>query len=131
MLENSFLKQVWGFIREYLVILILIAGTCKMFINVYATGTRPMPQQPPEGYLVERTEATFQWNRGNRSLPIQLQVSKDDSSFKNPTLDRKVTGTTHTMHDLEPGHVYYWRLQQGDDTSPLASFKTADNAVTF
>jgi len=113
------------------VVLILITGTCKMFFNVYVTGTGPMPQQPPEGYVVERTQATFQWNRGNLSLPMRLQVSTDEANFENPTLDRKVTGTTHTMHNLEPGHVYYWRLVQGDKVSPLASFKTAKNAVTF
>lgn len=131
MLNENFFPRLWSFIREYLVVIVLLVGTCKMFFNVYVTGTGPAPQQPPESYTVEQTQATFQWDRGNRTTPITLQVSQDSKSFETLVLDRKITGTTHTMNNLEPGHTYYWRLVQGDETSPVASFKTAKNAVNF
>ena len=102
-----------------------------MFLNVYVTGVGPVPQQPPEGYVVQRTQATFQWDMGNRDKPISLEVSMDDPDFTAPLLDRKVTGTTHTMTKLQPGHRYYWRLRQGDKISPVASFETSENAVNF
>jgi phosphodiesterase/alkaline phosphatase D-like protein len=120
---------LWGFARSYGVAIALVVVFFTSFVGVYAFGTGPVPQQPPEGYEVEREQVTFQWNRGTRKAPIRLQVSRDDPSFSNPVLDLKVQGKTQVMRNLENGHIYYWRLMQGDKPSPVATFKTSANAI--
>ena len=123
--------KIWEFIRAYAVAILLIAALAAAFFEVYVLGTGPVTQEPPEGYLNEVTNVTLQWNRGTRKKPIKLQIAVDDPSFAKPLFDREMSGTTHTMNELEPGHTYYWRLMQEDDPSPVATFKTSDNAITL
>jgi hypothetical protein len=42
-----------------------------------------------------------------------------------------VSGNTHRINNLEPGHTYFWRLVQGGKPSSTYSFKTASHAVAF
>ena len=100
------------FLRRYLVAVALLATLVVALVQVYATGTGPMPQQPPEGYTVERARASLQWNRGTRTETITLQISIDDPTFSAPKVDRQVNGTSHSLNDLQRGSTYYWRLVQ-------------------
>ncbi|MCP4676227.1 MAG: hypothetical protein GY854_12105 [Deltaproteobacteria bacterium] len=125
------IPRIWGFLRTYAVALALIGGLGFAFFEVYVTGVGPMPQQPPEGYTIERTKAALQWSKGTRKGGIKLQVAMDDPSFTKPILEKDVKGKSHTMNALEPGHTYYWRLVQGDDYSPIATFKTSAYAIKF
>ncbi|MDJ0765474.1 MAG: hypothetical protein QNJ97_21010 [Myxococcota bacterium] len=109
---------------------ILLAFATAMF-EVYVTGVGPVPQQPPEGYTIERTQTTLQWNRGTRDAPIELQVAMDDPTFGTLFLKRDVKGKTHLIKNLENGHIYYWRLVQDEQSSPVATFKTSAYAVKF
>jgi hypothetical protein len=47
----------------------------------------PVPQQPPQGYEVEQSDATLQWNRGTLEKPIELEVpvGKINAIFVPPT----------------------------------------------
>ena len=117
------------FARRYVVALALIAALVAALVQVYTTGTGPMPQQPPQGYLVERARASLQWNRGTRTEPITLQVSIDDPTFAEPAVERKVNGTHHSLNDLQSGSTYYWRLMQDGEPSPIASFKVSSHNV--
>lgn len=121
--------RLWGFLRSYGVAVAILIAFFSSFFGVYLFGTGPVPQQPPEGYEVEREQVVFQWNRGTRKEPIRLQVSKDDPTFSKPVLDKEVPSKTHVMKNLENGHTYYWRLLQGNKPSPRASFKTSANAI--
>ena len=117
------------FLRRYLVAVVLVASLGWALVQVYTSGTGPMPQQPPEGYTVERARASLQWNRGTRSEPITLQISIDDPTFAEPKVDRKVNGTSHSLNNLERGSTYYWRLVQAGEASPIASFKVSNYNV--
>jgi len=117
------------FLRRYLVAVLLVGLLAAALIEVYATGTGPMPQQPPEGYTVERARASLQWNRGTRTEPITLQISIDDPTFASPKVERKVNGTTHSLNDLQRGSTYYWRLLQAGEPGPTASFKVSSHNV--
>jgi len=119
------LPVLWGLVRSHLVAAALVAALAAAFVEVYTTGTGPVPQAPPEGLLVERGRATLQWNRGTRPGPMTLQISLDDPDFAEPILERKVNGTSHTLNDLEPGRVYYWRLVHEGEASPAASFEVS------
>ncbi len=125
--------RIWNFARDYLIVLTLIAVFGWTVIEVYGLGVGPMIQLPPEGYVIENLEAKLQWNNGNREPGYTLQVSKDDPSFQGTLFfDRQVAGTSQNLNDLEPGHIYYWRLVSKDNrTSRTASFKTAPYAINF
>ncbi len=131
MYRAGLIPRIWRFLRTYLVALALIFTLAFAFFEVYVTGVGPVPQQPPEGYTIERTNATLQWNKGTKKGPINLQVSMDDPKFKAPILEREVKNTSHAMNKLEPGHTYYWRLVQNDKPSPVATFKTSAYAIAF
>lgn len=113
------------FLRKYLVAVTLIAGLAVVLVQVDRYGTGPAPQYPPEGYTSYKTQESLQWDKGTREEPIVLQVSIDDPSFAEPVLEKKVSGTSHSMNKLEGGKTYYWRLMQGDRPSPIASFKVS------
>lgn len=115
--------------RRYLVALALLATLAAALVEVYTTGTGPMPQQPPEGYTIEISRTSLQWDRGTRTDPITLQISIDDPTFAAPKVDRKVNGTSHSLNDLQRGSTYYWRLVQAGAPSPTASFKVSSTNV--
>ena len=131
MYRRGIIPRIWEFLRNYLVAFLLIGTFGWTMIEVYVTGTVPVPQQPPEGYTTERLTATLQWNKGNREGAIHLQVSVDDPTFEEPMLDLEVSGTTHNLSKLEPGRTYYWRLVREDESSAIATFKTSKYAVSF
>lgn len=131
MISTGYATRIWKFLRTYaLAVAILLAFATAMF-EVYVTGVGPVPQQPPEGYTIERTQTTLQWNRGTRDAPIELQVAMDDPTFGTLFLKRDVKGKTHLIKNLENGHIYYWRLVQDEQSSPVATFKTSAYAVKF
>ena len=127
--ETGILIWLGIFLRRYLAALALVTTLAAALIQVYTTGTGPMPQQPPEGYTIENSRASLQWDRGTRSEPIQLQVSIDDPTFAKPAVDRKVNGTAHSLSNLQSGATYYWRLVQEGAASPAASFRVSSHNV--
>ncbi|MCP4603280.1 MAG: hypothetical protein GY847_22655 [Proteobacteria bacterium] len=131
MQRPGLIPKLWEFLRTYLVAIVLISTLTLALFEVYISGTGPVPQMPPEGYQLGQAQVTLRWNRGTREGDIQLQVSMDDANFGKPMLDKKATGKSHSMRDLEPGHIYYWRLVQGNKTSPVAAFKTSPYAIKF
>jgi predicted PurR-regulated permease PerM len=131
MYRRGIIPRIWEFLRNYLVAFLLIGTFGWTMLEVYVTGTAPVPQQPPEGYTTERLTATLQWNKGSREGDIHLQVSVDDPTFEEPMLDLEVRGTTHNLSKLEPGRTYYWRLVREDESSAIATFKTSKYAVSF
>jgi hypothetical protein len=114
-----------GWLRRYVVALLLITTLAVALLRIHTSGVGPMPQQPPEGYTAVRTQVSLSWNRGTREAPITLQVSIDDPTFSSPFLERKVNGTSHSLTKLEGGTTYYWRLVQEGKPSPTASFKVS------
>jgi predicted PurR-regulated permease PerM len=131
MLRIGLIPRLWLFARKYLVVLLLIGCFAFAMFQVYITGTPPVPQQPPQGYTLGRLQARLQWNKGTRPGAIQLQVSVDDPDFIEPLVDKKTTGSNHSMRNLLPGHTYYWRLVQEGKPGPVASFKTSPYAIKF
>jgi hypothetical protein len=122
---------MWEFVRLYLASLTLIAIFAWAVIQVYLLGVGAVPQQPPPGFLEERLETRLQWHSGNTNKKIQIQVAVDDPDFEKPFIDKPVSGNTHYINNLEPGHTYYWRLVQEGEASSAYTFKTAPNAVAF
>jgi hypothetical protein len=112
-------------LRHYCVALLLIGMLLTALIQVYAFGTPPAPQQPPEGYFVEQDKVSLEWNPGTRQEPITLQVSIDDPGLAAPFLERQITGSSHTLSRLQSGGTYYWRLVQGGKPGPTASFRVS------
>ena len=153
------IPRMWQFIRLYLVSLTLIGIFIWTILEVYVFGVGPVPQQPPPGYVEERLETRLQWHSGNinrikksrggkpcdENIPegfdprfkqsclekVELQVAIDDPDFKELFVDKPVSGNTHVIKNLEPGHTYYWRLMQGGKPSATYSFETAPQAVNF
>jgi hypothetical protein len=131
MTHREIMQKAFTFSRLYLVTSLLALTLSWTFLTGFLTGVGPTPQSPADGYKFERTRATLQWDRGNRQGPIVLQVSMDDPDFGQPLIDRPVKRATHRFENLSPGHTYYWRLIQGEKRSPVASFKTSRNALSF
>ena len=123
------LDRGWTWIRTYLVALALVVAFAEAMVEVYRSEVGPAPQEPPDGYTVERTTATLQWSKGEQTEKLTLQVSIDDPSFQNPVLDKKTAGKTHSIKDLKRGHTYYWRLIGDKVKSPVAKFKTSEYAI--
>ena len=126
------LVRLWNFVRDYAVLLLLAGAFVWTLIQVYGIGYGPIPQLPPEGYLIENLEAKLQWHNGNRPVGCTLEISEDDPSFSGKLfLEKEVTGHTYTVNNIEPGHIYYWRLKKDNLVSAAASFKTATYAIKF
>ena len=124
--------RIWNFARDYAILLVLSAIFLTTVVQVYILGVGPTPQLPPEGYLVQHLDAKLQWHNGNLPTGYTLEVSEDDPGFGAPLfLERKVNGTTFNLNDIEPGHVYFWRLKRDNFVSKTASFKTAPYAINF
>ncbi len=125
MRRRGILPTVGLWLRKYAVALLLVGLLLGALIQVYAVGTPPATQQPPEGYLVERDKVSLEWNTGTRKEPVTLQVSIDDPAFAEPFLERAITGSSHTLSRLQGGATYYWRLVQGGEPGPTASFRVS------
>jgi len=123
--RTGILVRLAGFLRRYAIAVALIAALVIAMVRVQTSGVGPVPQYPPEGYTAVKTQVSLQWNKGTREEPITLQVSIDDPTFSEPVLDKKVGGTSHSMSKLEGGKTYYWRLVQGEEPSPVATFKVS------
>ena len=130
---RTILGRALGFLRIYLVLLLLAAAFLFAVAERLLFGIGPTPQLPPEGYMSENRQVTLQWDPGDRGGPIALEVAVDSPDFR-----RKVVAlpavkgrTTHVLDDLSPGHTYYWRLVQGKAASPVATFKTSNDAIRF
>ena len=123
------LTRVWIWIRKYLVTLSLIVVFVGAMLEVYIFGVGPMPQQPPDGYTVERSRAALQWSRGTHEGDLTLQVSIDDPDFNELIVDKKVTGKTYSVKDLKRGKTYYWRIVGDGVESPTAKFKASAYAI--
>jgi hypothetical protein len=131
MYRPGLLVLLWAFVRSYLVPILLLATLTAAIVQVYTTGTPPVPQEPPEGYVVQSGRVDLEWNRGTRLEPIQLQVSIDDPKFTKPAIERSAPGASYSLGELQPGHVYYWRLVQGEKAGPTASFETSKYYVNL
>jgi len=125
MLRRGILPTVALWLRNYAVALLLVGMLLAALIQVYAAGTPPAPQQPPEGYMVEQDRVSLEWNAGTRDQPVVLQVSIDDPRFTDPVVEREMKGTSHSMTRLRGGATYYWRLVQGGRPGPVASFRVS------
>ena len=125
------IPRMWDFVRLYLVSLTLVGIFAWTIAQVYLLGVGPVPQQPPPGFVEQRLETRLQWHRGNIEELIHLEVSVDDPAFDELFVDKAVSGTTHIITNLEPGHTYYWRLIQGGKPSSTYTLKTASHAVAF
>ncbi|MCU0664694.1 MAG: hypothetical protein MUC50_20525 [Myxococcota bacterium] len=131
MISVETISKVWGWSRDYLIAITLISMLAFSFIKVAVVGVGPAPQGPPQDYELGKTQIELEWSKGNREGEIRVQVSMDDPSFAKPFVDKPTTATTHSLNDLEPGRLYYWRLVQNGRTSRVARFGTASNAVKF
>jgi len=118
-------------LRRYAIGLALVTALVVAFAQYWTVGVGPVPQQPPEGYVIEKGTADLQWNRGTRAGDIHVQVSVDDPAFGAPAVDKVVAGTTHSVNILEPDHTYYWRLVQNGRPSRVAHFKTSKYHANF
>lgn len=118
-------------LRKYAVALLLVVGLGWALIYVNLWGAPPTPQQPPEGYTVQRDRAALQWNNGTRNKPVTLQISVGDPDFEKPIVNKVIKGNGHTMRKLERGATYYWRLIQNGEPGPTASFKVSRYNVDF
>jgi hypothetical protein len=125
MQRNGIAVSIALWLRKYTVTLLLIGTLLIALIKVHACGAGPVPQQPPEGHVTVKTRVSLSWNRGTRETPIMLQVAIDDPTFASPILEKKVSGTSHSLAKLESGKTYYWRLVQDDEPSPTASFEVS------
>ncbi|NLN61461.1 MAG: hypothetical protein GX146_01085 [Myxococcales bacterium] len=122
MKTTAFLAALFQAARRYLVLLVLLLTLGSAVVTTIVRGMGPVPQLPPVGFSVERGRVDLQWHRGNIDAPIHLQISLTPD-FTDPLLDQEVSGTTHTYHkELLRDQTYYWRLIQGDYTSPVSSF---------
>ena len=127
----GYISSVWKFLRDYALPLLLLGIFVTTLVEVYFTGVGPTPQQPPEGHELQRLEAKLTWHKGNRDGAMTLEVSVDDPAFKERFVDRQISGTSHTLRNLKPGHTYYWRLKRDDDYTRTRSFRTSEHAITF
>lgn len=125
------LSKLWGWMRNYLVAILLVSMVFFSFIKVAVIGTGPTPQGPPMNYSLHKTQIELEWHKGTREGEIRLQVSVDEPNFEELMIDKVVGGTTHSLNDLEPGRTFYWRLVQNEKPSRVARFSTAPNAVKF
>lgn len=124
--------RLWNFVRDYAVLLILCAVFLWTIVEVYALGTGPTPQLPPDGYVIENLKAKLKWHNGNRPPGYTLEISQDDPDFSGELfLEQEVSGTSFKVNNIEPGHTYYWRLKRDDLVSSTLSFKTAPYAIKF
>ena len=119
------------FLWRYLATAALLGGLAAAMVGVALSGTGPVPQGPPEGYSVASGRVSLEWNKGTRKVPITLEVSVDDPTFSKPVVQKKVGGGSHLMAEILPGRTYYWRLVQGTDAGPTASFNVPSNYVDF
>jgi hypothetical protein len=127
---RGLIARVLGWLRAYLVALLLVVG---LGLSVALTGLGqigPQPQHPPQGYVLSRHKAQLQWSRGEREGEIRLQVATG-ARFEELLVDRTVPRDTYRLQDLEPGKTYYWRLVQGDRVSRTARFAVSPEAVRF
>jgi hypothetical protein len=119
------------FLWRYLAAAALIGGLTTAMVGVALSGTGPVPQGPPEGYSVASGRVSLEWNKGTRKGPITLEVSVDDPTFAKPIVQKKISGVSHQMAEIRPGKTYYWRLVQGSEKSPTASFRVPASYVDF
>ena len=125
------ISALWKFLRDYTLPLVLLGIFVTTLLQVYVFGVGPTPQQPPEGYELQRLEAKLTWHKGNREGATTLEIAKDDPTFQTLFVERQVSGTSHSLRDLEPGHTYYWRLKRDDEYTRTCSFKTSKHAIDF
>jgi hypothetical protein len=129
--RKGVIPRVWGFVRNYAIPMALLGVFIQTVVQSYITGIAPVPQEPPMGYVLGRNETKLEWHRSTVEGAWELQVSMDDPEFKDPFVTREVTGTSHMLNNLEPGHTFYWRLIRGDDSSSIDYFKTSKDAIAF
>ena len=123
------LAGVW--LRKYAVTLALMATLVAAMAGAALFGAAPMPQQPPNGYDVERGKVSLSWSKGTRGEPITLQISIGDPDFSAPIVDKKMNTNSHNVTKLERGATYYWRLIQGGNASPVAHFQVSRYNARF
>ena len=116
-------------IRGYLAAVLLIGYLSVILISTAISGAPPLPQFPPEGYVVERDMALLRWNKGTREGQVDLQISIDDPDFEKDVQTVKKVRTSHSLRNLKNGSTYYWRLVQNESASPVASFKVSKHNV--
>ncbi len=119
------LKIVLYFIRGHLAAMALIGYLLVILIATALSGSPPMPQFPPQGYIVERDLALLRWNKGTREGKVDLQISIDDPKFENDVQTIKKVNASHSIRNLKNGSTYYWRLVQNDSIGPISSFKVS------
>jgi hypothetical protein len=119
------------FLWRYLATAALLGGLAAAMLGVALSGTGPEPQQPPEGYSVASGRVSLEWNKGTRKGPITLEVSIEDPTFSKPIVKKTTGAVSHLMAEIRPGKTYFWRLVQGSETSPTASFTVPADYVDF
>lgn len=126
------LKFILNFVRAYLSAFLLIGCLAIASISTIISGTGPIPQYPPEQYVVERDLAVLRWNKGTREGQIDLEVSINDSTFSNDNVKViKKVNSTHSLRKLKNGTTYYWRLKQKGKYSRVASFRVSKYNVNI
>ena len=131
MRREGMVFRVWKLLRTYGVAVFLVVALLQAFIEVYTTGTGPLPQLPPDGFIEVRARIELGWSKSTRKGEVKLQVSKDDARFADPFINRAVTGESFPLNELEAGHRYYWRLVQDGKSSPVAFFDMSPYATRY
>ena len=123
------LAAVW--LRKYAVTLALMVMLVTAMASAALFGAGPMPQQPPQGYDVERGRVSLSWSKGTRKEPITLQISIGDPGFNSPIINKEMTTNSHNITKLERGATYYWRLIQNGHAGPTAHFHVSRYNARF
>jgi hypothetical protein len=122
--------RIWRWIRAYVVALLLLFALAASCVRTLTHEVGPRPQHPPSGYVLTRTRVQIQWSAGNTGDEIRLQLATDEG-FGDPIVDEVVSGKTRELKDLEPGGVYFWRLNRGGRIGETASFEVSPTALRY
>ncbi len=95
--------------------------------NVYLSGVRgsaPALLSPLNGATIAADTVRLSWSRGvATATKYQLDLSID-SLFVFGTSDSTLTDTTKTVHGLQKGPTYWWRVRAFDGSwGPFSSFR--------
>ncbi|AZG08890.1 LysM peptidoglycan-binding domain-containing protein [Pigmentiphaga sp. H8] len=91
-------------------------------IKLKARPEPPVTIAPPDGGVVEQTEAVLRWTGADGTIGYRLQVSRDQA-FTHPSVDENMlSADSHAVGGLTSGN-YFWRVGsviQGKDGKPDA-----------
>ena len=91
----------------------------------------PRPVHPPRNFEVSRTVTRLEWQPCPGTAIYQVEVALDRPDFSDAETRMVSNRSYFNLHNLRPGHRYYWRVRSDDRTSPVQTFRVAANALRF